>query len=244
MPGLSYHLMLRPIADADNCYTGTSEGSAASIMAVWRSSTPFSSGALAVVKFFLIFSQAHRAPNSPSNSPLLIAPHHLYFERRDVYLAARVQASGRYPNEAVMGENMWAEQASWACNALNYTATSASPKFKSPYKMWYGIPPQNPLSLLKSGYSNIKQRNNLKPKTVKCWYLRPAPNHPRDAMRTLYKSCRTIATRNVTWAHIATHLSSTSQQVVLAPNGVEDFQSGGDNGGAGKEPASRSETER
>ena len=42
VPGLSYCLILRSIADAGDCYTGTSEGSAASIMVIWRLSTPFS----------------------------------------------------------------------------------------------------------------------------------------------------------------------------------------------------------
>ena len=164
--------------------------------------------------------------------------------RRDVYLAARIQASERYPNEAfTKGESLGAEQASWACNALTYVATSANPKYKSPYEMWYEKPPQRPLSLLKSEYRGVKQRNNLKPKTVKCWYLGPDSNRPRDAMRMLCKSCRPVATRNVTWAHLTTYLFSTSQQAVLAPNGLEGFQSGGGSGEAEEEPASRSGTE-
>ena len=137
----------------------------------------------------------------------------------------RIQASERYPNEALpKGENLCAEQASWACNPLNYTATSANPKLKSPYEMWYGTQPQSPLPFLKPGCHQIERRNKLKPKAVKFWYLGPAPNHPRDAMRMLCKSGRIVATGNVTWAHTPAHVPPTSHQAVLAPNGGEDVQ--------------------
>ena len=51
-------------------------------------------------------------------------------------LAARIQAAAEYPNEvSPRGESLWAEQAHWACHALNCTATSANLVFKSPYEM-------------------------------------------------------------------------------------------------------------
>ena len=44
-------------------------------------------------------------------------------------LAARIQASELYPNDSVpSGGYLWAEQANWACHALNRTATSSNPK--------------------------------------------------------------------------------------------------------------------
>ncbi|CAM9995170.1 unnamed protein product, partial [Sphacelaria rigidula] len=57
-------------------------------------------------------------------------------------LEARIQASELYPDERIPnGDNLWAEQANWACHALNCTATSANPNHKSPHEMWYGSPP-------------------------------------------------------------------------------------------------------
>ena len=51
-------------------------------------------------------------------------------------LAARIQAAAKYPNEVCpRGESLWAEQARWACRALNCMATSGNPGFKSPHEM-------------------------------------------------------------------------------------------------------------
>ena len=84
-------------------------------------------------------------------------------------LAARIQASGRYPDETFpKGEGLWAEQASWVCDALNYTETTANLKIKSPYGMWFDTPPQSPLPSLKPRYRTIKTRNKLKPKAGQC----------------------------------------------------------------------------
>ena len=44
-------------------------------------------------------------------------------------LVARIQASELYPDERIPnGDNLWVEQAVWACHALNRTATPANPK--------------------------------------------------------------------------------------------------------------------
>ena len=49
--------------------------------------------------------------------------------------AGRIQAAAKYPNEVLpRGESLWAEQAHWACNALNCTASSANHGFKSPMR--------------------------------------------------------------------------------------------------------------
>ena len=43
-------------------------------------------------------------------------------------LAAMIQAVAKHPNEGFRrGESLWAEQAHWACHALNCTATLANP---------------------------------------------------------------------------------------------------------------------
>ena len=55
----------------------------------------------------------------------------------DAAVAARIQATELYPN-APNYPSLWAEAASWACHALNCTATTANPGDKSPYEMWYG----------------------------------------------------------------------------------------------------------
>ena len=51
-------------------------------------------------------------------------------------LAARIQAAAKYSNEVFPhGESLWAEQAHWACHALNCTATSANPGYKCAREM-------------------------------------------------------------------------------------------------------------
>ena len=146
-------------------------------------------------------------------------------------LAARIQAAAKYPNEVFpRGESLWAEQAHWACHALNCTATSANPGYKSPHEMWFESPPSSsPFPFLKPGFHSVKRRNKLQPKAVRCWYLGPAPNYPRDAMRILCKSGRVVATRHVTWAHVPTHITSTPQQAIFVPReNSSDDESGED----------------
>ena len=145
-------------------------------------------------------------------------------------LTARIQAAARYPNEVFpRGERLWAEQAHWACHALNCTATSANPIYKSPHEMWFGsLPSSSPFPFLKPGFRSVKRRNKLQPKAVGCWYLGPAPNYPRDALRILCKSGRVVATRHVSWAHVPTHIPSSPHQAILAPreNSSDDNESG------------------
>ena len=151
-------------------------------------------------------------------------------------LAARVQAAAKNPNKVLpRGESLWAEQAYWACYAINCTATSANLGFKSLHEMWFGSPPSSsPFPFLKPGFRSVKRRNKLQPKAVRYWYLGPAPNYPRDAMRILCKSGRVVATRHVTWAHVPTHIPSIPQQAILAPG---ENSSGGDESGEGQAPS-------
>ena len=74
-------------------------------------------------------------------------------------LAARIQAAAKYPNEVFpRGESLRAEQAHWACHALNYTAISANPGFKSPHEMWFGSPPTSSrFPFLKAGFREAEQ---------------------------------------------------------------------------------------
>ena len=78
-------------------------------------------------------------------------------------LAARIQAVAKYPNDVFpRGERLWAEKAHWACHALNCTATSANPGYKSLHEMWFGSPPSSsPFPFLKPGFRSVKRRNKL-----------------------------------------------------------------------------------
>ena len=148
-------------------------------------------------------------------------------------LAGRIQVAAKYPNEVLpRGENLWAEQAHWTCHALNCTASSANHGFKSPHEMWFGSPPSStPFPFLKPDFCSVKRRNKLQPKAVRCWYLGPDPNNPRDAIRILYISGRVVATRHATWAPEPTHIPSTPQQAILSP---KENSSGGDESGEGQ----------
>ena len=93
---------------------------------------------------------------------------------------------------------------SWACNALNHTATTTNPGSKSRYEMCYG-----PLPLagevwpfLKPAMYTTKRENKSQPKAQECYYVGPSVNHPRDCMRVLTTHRTILTTRNVTWKHV------------------------------------------
>ena len=58
-------------------------------------------------------------------------------------------------------------------------------------------------------------------------------------MRILCKSCRVVATRHVTWAHVPTHIPSTPQQAILAPR---ENSGDGDESGEGQAPSAAVES--
>ena len=120
-------------------------------------------------------------------------------------MAGRIQAHELFPNVQLPAtESLWAEASHWACDALNRTATSANPANKSPYEMWYGNPPPVVrLPFLKPGYCKVKRENKSQPKAQERFYLGPAPNHPRDAVRVLTKYRTLRITRNVTWQRVS-----------------------------------------
>ena len=142
-----------------------------------------------------------------------------------------------YPNQDIpSGDSLWAEQANWACHALNCTATTANPGNKTPHKMWHGSPPENNLlPFLKPGFCRVRRTDKLQRKAQRCWYLGPAPGYPRDAVRVMTESGRTIATRHVTWAYVPPTPPPVTQQAIPAPNGARDDQVEG--GPAGSESA-------
>ena len=121
----------------------------------------------------------------------------------DAAVAARIQATELYPN-APNDPLLWAEAASWACHALNCTATTANPGDKSPYEMWYGSPPPYGAvwPFLKPAVCRVKRANKSLPKAQDCYYEGPGVNHPRDCMRVLTANRYILTTRNVTWRHV------------------------------------------
>ena len=90
-------------------------------------------------------------------------------------LAAKIQVFALYPDESIPnGDHFWAEQAYWACHALNRTATSANPKFKTPHEMWHGSPLDGDLfPFLKQGLCRRKRTKKLRPKAGKMVVLEP-----------------------------------------------------------------------
>ena len=77
---------------------------------------------------------------------------------------------------------------------------SVNPANMSTYEMWYGNPPPVVfLPFLKPGYCKVKRKNKSQPKVQELFYLGPAPNHPRDAVRLLTEHRTLRITRHVTW---------------------------------------------
>ena len=115
--------------------------------------------------------------------------------------AALIQAKCMFSGMGIpLSDSLWAAQAYWACNALNFTATKANPKCKSPYEMWYGRTPPSPFPFLKPGFVKRKRTNKLELQGVPCFYVGPSPNRTRDSMRVIFSSGTMIDSRDVTWA--------------------------------------------
>ena len=152
----------------------------------------------------------------------------------DAAVAARIQTTELYPN-APNYTSLWAEAASWACHALNCTATTANPGDKSLYEMWYGSPPPRGAvwPFLKPTVCRVKRANNSLPKAQDCYYVGPGVNHPRDCMRVLTANRSILTTRNVTWRHVPLPPPTPPQQ--LPPIAEEGGSTAG--GGASGEGA-------
>ena len=120
-------------------------------------------------------------------------------------MAGRIQARELFPGAQLPATgSLWAEASHWACDALNRTAASANPANKSPYEMWYGNPPPVVLlPFLKPGYCKVKREIKSQAKVQECFYLGPAPNHPRDAVRVLTKHRTLLVARHATWQRVS-----------------------------------------
>ena len=94
--------------------------------------------------------------------------------------------------------SLWAAQANWDCNALNFTATKANPKCKSPYEMWYGRFPSSPFLFLKPGFVKRKRTNKLESRALPCFFVGQCRNCPLDSIRVILSSGTMINSRNVT----------------------------------------------
>ena len=133
----------------------------------------------------------------------------------DAAAAARIQATEQYPG-APDYPSLWAETASWACHALNCTATTANPGDKSPYEMWYGPPPPRGAvwPFLKPAVCRVKRNNKSLPKAQDCYYVGPGIDHPRDCIRVLTANRSILTTRNVTWRHVPLSRPAPPQQLL------------------------------
>ena len=120
-------------------------------------------------------------------------------------VAGRIRAGELFPCAKFPAtKSLWAESSQWACIAHNRAATSAYPANKEPYEMWHGNhPPVVLLYFLKPGYCKMKRKIKSLLKQQDWFYLGPAPNHPRDAVRVLTKHRTLRITRHVTWQRVS-----------------------------------------
>ena len=140
--------------------------------------------------------------------------------------AALIQAKCMFSGMGIpLSDSLWAAQAYWACNALNFTATKANLKCKSPYEMWYGRTPPSPVFFLKPGFVKRKRSNKLEPQAVPCFYVGPSPNRPRDSMRVVFSSGTMIDSQDVTWASIPPLASVLCEQGGKEPTELQEMES-------------------
>ena len=154
----------------------------------------------------------------------------------DAAAAARIQATELYPG-APDYPSLWAEAVSWACHALNCTATTANPGDKSPYEMWYGSPPPRGAvwPFLKPVVCRVKRNNKSQPKAQDCYYVGPAIDHPRDCIRVLTANRSILTTRNVTWRHVPLSRPAPPQQ--LPPIAEEGGSTAGEGASGERAPS-------
>ena len=154
----------------------------------------------------------------------------------DAAAAARIQATELYPG-APDYPSLWAEAASWACHALNCTATTANPGDKSPYEMWYGSPPPRGAvwPFLKPAVCRVKRNNKSLPKALDCYYVGPGIDHPRDCIRVLTANRSILTTRNVTWRHVPLSRPAPPQQ--LPPIAEEGGSTAGEGASGERAPS-------
>ena len=154
----------------------------------------------------------------------------------DAATAARIQATELYPG-APDYPSLWAEAVSWACHALNCTATTANPGDKSPYEMWYGSPPPRGAvwPFLKPAVCRVKRNNKSLPKAQDCYYVGPGIDHPRDCIRVLTANRSILTTRNVTWRHVPLSRPAPPQQ--LPPIAEEGGSTAGEGASGERAPS-------
>ena len=154
----------------------------------------------------------------------------------DAAAAARIQATELYPG-APDYPSLWAESASWACHALNCTATTANPGDKSPYEMWCGSPPPRGAvwPFLKPAVCRVKRNNKSLPKAQDCYYVGPGIDHPRDCIRVLTANRSILTTRNVTWRHVPLSRPAPPQQ--LPPIAEEGGSTAGEGASGERAPS-------
>ena len=124
-----------------------------------------------------------------------------------------------------LSDSLWAAQACWACNALNFTATKANLKCQSRYETWYGRTPPSPFPFLKPGVVKRKRTNKLEPQAVPCFYVGTSPNRPCDSMRLIFSSGTIRDSRDVTWGSIPPLASVLCEQRGQEPTELQEMES-------------------
>ena len=93
------------------------------------------------------------------------------------------------------------------------------------------------LPFLKPGYCKLKRENKSQAKAQECFYLDPAPNHPRDAVRVLTKHRALLITGHVTWQRVSPSPPVPAQMHNSLPqeegSSEADDESTSDGGGGG-----------
>lgn len=139
-------------------------------------------------------------------------------------VATKVQALEMYLNQIIpSGDNLWAEQATWACHALNRTAISAYlGKQDATWNVAWIATGKQPFSCSKPGFCRVQRTDELQRKAQRCWYLDPAPGYLRDSVKVITQTGHTITTRHVTWAFISPTPSLAPLQAIPTPGGERD----------------------
>ena len=132
-------------------------------------------------------------------------------------MAAQVQAKSLFRGFKIsFGSRLWSARNSWACYALNRTATSANVGDKSPFELRFGMVPQSLIPFFKPGYVKTKRQDKLRPKALSCFFIGPSANRPRDTYEALLNSGSVLNSRNVTWARLPPSIPVSAENVQSA----------------------------
>ena len=111
-----------------------------------------------------------------------------------------MQAPIRFPHDVLLpSDTLWADAVHRACEALNRTATTSNPGYRSPHEMWYGeAASASPHPFLHLGYCGWNLPSMSFPRCESSFYLEPGIDHLRDMLRMLTRGNKVVETKDVT----------------------------------------------